>query len=394
MSSWLVSEQPLCAAYQLALVDLDGVVYVGPQPIEYAASSLISAEQQGMNIEYTTNNSSRFQHVVAKQLQSFHLPVEPWQVITSSVVAARMVAHHVPQGSAVLAIGAAHLQEEVERAGLRAVHSLDDQPAAVIQGWYPEISWNELANAAYAVERGAAYFVTNRDLTIPREHGVAPGCGSLIRAVITATGVEPIDSAGKPGPAMYDEARSLVAEHNNRDGHGAGSADADTRQEVEPIAIDACLAVGDRLDTDIEAANRGGYDSLLVLTGVTDALMVMLAEPILRPTYIARDLRGLLTTHHGVQRVDSDSQSGNTHERVWQSGRAQVRVTADGLVGSIIPDVAGAEIDPLDMLRAASGACWYEMDYADHALLSHDALREAATAFASKWYPDGRNFKA
>ncbi|HCQ25903.1 MAG TPA: HAD family hydrolase, partial [Bifidobacterium longum] len=51
------------------------------------------------------------------------------------------------------------------------------------------------------------YFVTNRDLTIPRELGIAPGCGSMIRAVITATGVEPVASAGKPEAYMYDEAR-------------------------------------------------------------------------------------------------------------------------------------------------------------------------------------------
>ena len=88
--------KPLAEAYQLALLDLDGVVYRGKNPVEYAADSIRAAERAGMTIEYTTNNSSRFQRVVAEQLRGFDLDVEPWQVITSSVVAARMVAKAVP----------------------------------------------------------------------------------------------------------------------------------------------------------------------------------------------------------------------------------------------------------------------------------------------------------
>ena len=80
------TDRPLAEAYQLALLDLDGVVYRGKNPVEYAADSIRAAEAAGMTIEYTTNNSSRFQHVVADQLKGFGLDVEPWQVITSSVV--------------------------------------------------------------------------------------------------------------------------------------------------------------------------------------------------------------------------------------------------------------------------------------------------------------------
>ena len=131
-----------------------------------------------MTVEYTTNNSSRLQSVVADQLKGFDLDVEPWQVITSSVVAARMVARAVPQGAKVFVLGAQHLREEVAKQGLEVVDSAEDKPVAAIQGWYPDMSWNQMAQIAYAVEQGATYFVTNRDLTIPRELGIAPGCGS------------------------------------------------------------------------------------------------------------------------------------------------------------------------------------------------------------------------
>ena len=177
--------RPLSEAYQLALLDLDGVVYRGKNPVEHAAESIRKAEGLGMTVEYTTNNSSRLQSVVADQLKGFDLDVEPWQVITSSVVAARMVARAVPQGAKVFVLGAQHLREEVAKQGLEVVDSAEDKPVAAIQGWYPDMSWNQMAQIAYAVEQGATYFVTNRDLTIPRELGIAPGCGStrLMRSI-------------------------------------------------------------------------------------------------------------------------------------------------------------------------------------------------------------------
>ena len=141
----------LSESYRLALLDLDGVVYYGKQPVPHASASITEAERLGMTIEYTTNNSSRMQGVVAGQLHGFGLEVQPWQVITSSVVAARMMARHVPVGSRVLVVGADHLRDEVAKQGLVIVEDAKDDPAAVIQGWYPQMTWQQMAEAAYAV---------------------------------------------------------------------------------------------------------------------------------------------------------------------------------------------------------------------------------------------------
>lgn len=321
------TDRPLAEAYQLALLDLDGVVYRGKNPVEYAADSIRTAEHTGMTIEYTTNNSSRFQRVVAEQLQGFGLDVAPWQVITSAVVAARMVAKAVPEGTGVLVLGAEHLREEVRRNALTVVDGPDDHPQAVIQGWYPDMTWRMLADVSYVVEAGATYFVTNRDLTIPRELGIAPGCGSMIQAVITATGVEPVASAGKPEAYMYDEAREL----NAAQGH-------------DLVAKESSLAIGDRLDTDIEAGNRGGYDSLAVLTGVTNPTELMLAPAHLRPTFIARDLRGL----NEIQPEPIPDSNGG-----WQCGEARAWFE-NGRVQASRTD--------MDALRAAVCAAWQAAD--------------------------------
>lgn len=322
------TDRPLAETYRLALLDLDGVVYRGKDPVDHASESIRAAEAVGLTIEYTTNNSSRFQAVVAEQLCGFGLDVEPWQVITSSVVAARMVAKAVPAGAKVLVVGAEHLRQEVERQGLTLVDDPRDKPDAVIQGWFPQMTWQMMADASFAVEAGAAYFVTNRDLTIPRELGIAPGCGSMIRAVIAATGVEPVASGGKPEPYMYDEAREL----NASEGH-------------DLVPKEASLAIGDRLDTDIEAGNRGGYDSLAVLTGVTNPRELMLAPVHLRPTYVSADLRGLLEPMPAVV-----IESGETAT----CGQAWAKVENDALHVS----------DPssIDALRAAIGLSWHLAD--------------------------------
>ncbi|NEG70247.1 HAD-IIA family hydrolase [Bifidobacterium choloepi] len=344
------TDEPLSLTYRLALLDLDGVVYRGKNPVPRAAENIRTAEAFGMTIEYTTNNSSRMQATVADQLRGFDLDVEPHQVITSSVVAARMVAKACTPGAKVLVLGAEHLRDEVGKQGLVVVDGLedpvalagDDDPAtasgieAAIQGWYPEMTWNQMAQVAYAVEAGARYYVTNRDLTIPRELGIAPGCGSMIQAVVNATGVEPVSSAGKPESAMYDEARELAAAPGE-----------------DLVSVAQSLAIGDRLDTDIEAGNRGGYDSLCVLTGVTSPAMLMTAPPKLRPTYISLDLDGLNDPAPAVAR---DAGSGSL-----DSGMDGVSWTCrDARATFVAADraVVVSDAHSVDGLRAACALCW------------------------------------
>ena len=276
------------------------MVYRGKNPVEYAADSIRAAEAAGMTIEYTTNNSSRFQHVVADQLKGFGLDVEPWQVITSSVVAARMVAKALPAGARVQVLGAEHLRDEVTRNGLTIVDGPQDRPQAVIQGWYPDMTWQMMADAAFAVEAGATYFVTNRDLTIPRELGIA----------------------------MYDEAREL----NAAEGH-------------DLVPKEASIAIGDRLDTDIEAGNRGDYDSLAVLTGVTNPTELMLAPSHLRPTFIAPDLRELGEAQPEPVRDESGTWECRKASAWFENGQVHV-----------------SDPTSMDGLRAAVCAAWEASD--------------------------------
>lgn len=316
------SEKALHRAYDTALLDLDGVVYAGGAAIVHAAESLEVAGSAGMRLAYVTNNAARTPQTVADHLVRLGVPAAPDDVITSAQAVARLVAGQVPQGAAVLCVGGEGLRVALAERGLRVVDSADDDPVAVVQGYGgPELAWGRLAEAALAVGRGAAWFASNTDLTIPSGRGIAPGNGAAVEVVRIATrwmpdAPEP-QVAGKPQPPMH-------------------------RETILRTGARSPLVVGDRLDTDIEGAHGGGVDSLLVLTGVTDGVQLLAAPARHRPTYVAADLRGLLTAHPQPQPTGNGG---------WQCGgwSAHAGPTALELTGSG---------EALDALRALCGAAW------------------------------------
>ncbi|PBC77148.1 HAD superfamily hydrolase (TIGR01450 family) [Streptomyces sp. TLI_235] len=309
------SAQPLTEAYDTALLDLDGVVYAGPHAIEHAVDALAAAREAGMRLAYVTNNASRPPRVVAEHLTELGVPAEAADVINSAQAAARLVAAKVPAGSKVLVCGGAGLVEALAEHGLVAVRSMDEQPVAVVQGFDPSVGWKDLAEAAYAVAAGLPWVASNTDLTVPTGRGIAPGNGTLVAAVRTATGKEP-EVAGKPLPPMH-------------------------RETVIRTGARRPLVVGDRLDTDIEGAHNGGVDSLLVFTGVTTPAQLLAAPPEHRPTYLAADLRGLLTGQPEVTAADGGYRCGG-----W---------TARSVDGVLVLDGTG---DRWDGMRALCAAAW------------------------------------
>ncbi|MFE7664475.1 HAD-IIA family hydrolase [Streptomyces celluloflavus] len=308
-------ERALSEAYDTALLDLDGVVYQGGHAIEHAVESLAAARDGGMHLAYVTNNAARTPQTVASQLTGFGLPTGPADVITSAQAVARLISEQVPPGARVLAVGGEGLLVALRERGLEPVGSVDDDPAAVVQGFDPAVDWRQLAEAAYAVQRGVPWFASNTDLTIPREGGIAPGNGALVEVVRTAAGGTP-QVAGKPQPPMH-------------------------RETVLRTGAKRPLVVGDRLDTDIEGAYNGAVDSLLVLTGVTTAAELLAAPPQHRPTYVDADLRGILGPQPTVSAADGGFRCGG-----WTAALSGDALVLDG---------DGA---PLDGLRALCAAAW------------------------------------
>ncbi|MFM1958330.1 MAG: hypothetical protein RI929_693 [Actinomycetota bacterium] len=306
----------LVDAYDSLLLDLDGVVYLGSQAVAHAIESINSAQGQGFKIGYVTNNASRKPEAIAAQLEGFGLTVQPDEVVGSARAAVKMLLERIPAGSKVLVVGGDGLTSEVEAVGFQLVFSAADQPAAVIQGFSPDVGWKHLAEAAYAIQGGAIWLATNQDWTIPREGGIAPGNGTLVSAVHTAVGILP-DFAGKPFRPIFESA-------------------------VSQLNISRPLMIGDRLDTDIRGGVGFGIDTACVLTGIASRKDLIGARPEDRPTYILEDLRQLFEPYPQVKQT----------KRGVKLGKTEVE-----LVGNRVLVTEG---DPksLEALRAACSLIW------------------------------------
>ena len=257
--------------FETLLLDLDGVVYEGGRPIVDATESISTLRARGVQIGYITNNASRTSEAIAEQLRSFGLELKVEDVITSAQAGAELLKQIVPAGSKVLVVGGEGLRSNVSLAGFKIIESSKDSPAAVIQGFDPSVGWKQLAEASYAIQRGAKWVATNQDWTIPREEGLAPGNGTLVSAVHTAVGQLPV-VAGKPEKAIFETA-------------------------LKQFGTSSAVYIGDRLDTDVLGANRSGIASALVMTGVTTRKELLAAKADSRPTYILGTLKDLLGSY-------------------------------------------------------------------------------------------------
>jgi HAD superfamily hydrolase (TIGR01450 family) len=261
-----LGSEPLVRRYDLAMLDLDGVVYVGSDAVPGAPERVAAARAAGMRVAFITNNASRPPEVVAEHLRELGVEAGPDDVVTSAEAAARVLTERLGAGARVVVLGGQGLADAVAEAGLVRVE-VEDDADAVVTGYGPDVLWGEIMRAAVRIQDGLWWVASNTDLTFPTTFGVAPGHGVLVETLRRFTGVEPV-VAGKPARPLLDET-------------------------VRRCGGERPLMVGDRLDTDIEGAHAAGIDSLLVMTGVTGLAELVAAGAELRPTYISADLGGL-----------------------------------------------------------------------------------------------------
>lgn len=305
----------------VVLADLDGVVYAGAGAIPHAVDNLLRARDGGRRLGYITNNASRTDASVAAHLTGLGLTTAPDEVVTSPQAAMRLLAERVAPGSPILVVGGEGLVVEVEKAGFTVTRSADDAPAAVVQGFAPEVGWAQLAEAAYALalpeeEGGIPWIATNTDWTIPQSRGVAPGNGTLVSAVHTAVG-RLATVAGKPEVPIFIEA-------------------------VQRFGAEKPIFLGDRLDTDILGANRAGVPSALILTGIDRPKHVLAAPAGSQPAYILADLRDLHEPYPATV----------IRDEVVTVGGASVRIDGPDI------EILAAGDRQIDLLRAGAAAIW------------------------------------
>ena len=302
--------------FETLLLDLDGVIYEGNNKIVDAVESITTLSETGIKVGYVTNNSSRKPETIADQLRGFGLTLSAEKIISSAQAGVELLERMIPAGSKVLVVGGEGLRFEVVNAGFELVKLSDDMPAAVIQGFAPDVGWNDLAEASYSIQGGAKWVATNQDWTIPREKGLAPGNGTLVSAVHTAVGQLPV-VAGKPERAIFETA-------------------------MRKFATKSAIYVGDRLDTDVVGANKAGLGSGLVMTGVTTRKELLAAKADSRPKFILGTLKDLLSPYREPVKT----------KRGYKLGDAEVELLGEKVV------VSFGDPASLDALKAASLTIW------------------------------------
>jgi HAD superfamily hydrolase (TIGR01450 family) len=333
------TDRPLCEIYDVALLDLDGVVYIGRDAVPNAPAALASAREHGMHLAFVTNNAARPPVEVAAHLTELGIQAEAEEVITSSQAAARWLSDHLDTGARVLVVGTTGLRVALEERGLTPVDDASSPVDAVVQGYSPTLDWALLAEGAVAINSGAVWVATNVDPTVPSPRGPLPGNGSLVAALKHATGAEPVVT-GKPDPTMH-------------------------RETLIRTGARKPIVVGDRLDTDIEGANAAECPSLLVFSGVTTPAELLVAPPDLRPTYLGADVGALLTAQPEPEPIDVGARCGR-----WIAVRADEglelrsastdgrhdRSTGDGSPAA--GDGDALDDDALDALRVLCAVHW------------------------------------
>lgn len=259
---------------QSLILDMDGVLWRGDAPIGDLPSIFAQLRARGLRFVFATNNGSRTPEQYVARLATFGVQAEPWQIITSSLVLADMLAKQFtpPQGQRVFAIGETGLVTALQEKGFQIISLEEAEQADIVaMGIDRQINFQKMIEATLLVRRGVPFYATNPDKTFPTPRGEIPGAGAWISVVITATGVEPV-YAGKPAPHLLELARERL----------------ETPKE-------ATLVVGDRLETDILAAKTAGLPCALVLSGVSTREQAAVWNP--PPDFIADDLNALLAVH-------------------------------------------------------------------------------------------------
>lgn len=229
------------------ILDMDGVLHVGPRPIEGLQTFMDFILRRSLELIYVTNNSTMTPEELCERLSGFGIQASDTQIITSATATARYLAGIFPDGGEVFLVGEEGLHQAVKGAGFEVS---DKMPMAVVVGLDRQIDYQKISTAATAILNGARFVACNVDSGAPKSGGIAPGAGSMVAAIQAVVQTPPVE-IGKPDPRMFNEAVQ--------------------RMGLDP---EECAAVGDRLDIDIACAHLAGLPSILVLSGMTGPEMI------------------------------------------------------------------------------------------------------------------------
>jgi 4-nitrophenyl phosphatase len=256
------------------LIDLDGVLYRGTATLPAAQDFVAWLRRRNIAFRLVTNNATLTPAQYVSKLAVMGIEVQTEEVFTSALATALHMRKHDASGQDAYVIGEDGILAALEDIGMRIT---ERDPEWVVVGLDRQLTYQKLAVAALAIQRGAHFIGTNPDTSFPAEHGLVPGAGAIQAALTATTGVQ-ATVIGKPQPLMLQLAIEQM-----------GGSVTDTAM------------LGDRLDTDIKGAEVLSLQSILVLTGVSTRQE--LETGAIRPSLVVNNLRELMDTwSHSTQR--------------------------------------------------------------------------------------------
>lgn len=264
------------------LIDLDGVVWIGREPVPGSPEALVGLLEAGKELVFVTNNPARPTSAYAERLRGMGVEVGEERIVTAGMVAAKLAAEAAGAGGTAFVIGASALKETVGAAGATVLDGEDGREAAVVVvSGHRGFDYAELLTAKRALDRGAALVATSHDATMPMPGGEWPGTGAVLAAVEVASGRK-AEIAGKPERHLFEMALSALS-------CSFGTQDVPKEQlDRERVAM-----VGDRISSDVEGGRRAGLATVLVLSGTSGRAEAEAAEP--PPDHVVDDLAALLS---------------------------------------------------------------------------------------------------
>jgi 4-nitrophenyl phosphatase len=253
------------------ILDMDGVVWKADTPIGDLPAIFNRIRACGLNVTFATNNSTQTPEQYVERLARLGVIVKSWQVVTSALGTAELLAQKFPSGGPVFAIGGTGVMTALQERGFELLSVENAKKAqAVIMGIDAQINFEKMSEAALLIRSGVPFYGTNPDKTFPTPRGEIPGAGAWISVIVTATGIEPV-YAGKPAPYLFELARQRLGT---------------TKEQT--------LVVGDRLETDIAGGQAAGMPTAVLLSGVSTRAQAKVWRP--KVNMIAEDLADLLRT--------------------------------------------------------------------------------------------------
>lgn len=271
---------PLADRFDGFLVDLDGVVWIGREPVPGSAETLRALRESGKRIVFVTNNPGRPPAAYAERLGDLGVEVGEEQIVTAGMVAARLAGEAAGGRGSAFVIGASALKEMVAAAGAQVLEGEEGREAGVVVvSGHRGFDYAELLTAKRALDRGAALVATSHDPTMPFPGGEVPGTGAVLAAVEVASGRR-AEIAGKPERHLFEMAIEAL-------GCSFSSNSNKKEQRNGRLAM-----VGDRISSDVAGGRRAGLETILVLSGTTSREQAEAADP--APDHVLENLAGLL----------------------------------------------------------------------------------------------------